>query len=374
MTSKTVACPPPLKPAAEKALLTPEELETAIPAVLHLARAHFTSQCLYTVVVLGVPDVIGARTLSVAEIISSLGCPVNEDLLLRQLRLVAAAGVLVESANEQGEFTYSLTPVGKLLQTGAPQPSMAGGIKNRMEPPMWSAWSKLPEATFAGGDVPFREANGCMVFDYYKANPISAKPFNEFMTFYSEYEAAGVVEGYDWTPFKGRTVCDIGGSYGLTMATLKAKYPEIRTLSFDLPEVIDAISEVPTGVEFVKGNFFDHTTIPSCDVAFMKHILHNWSDQDCSRILQSLRLALPAHAKLIIVDAIIPGIGPDDSFTFAIKQLNCYMGVIGGKQRTLAEFETLFSTNGWAVEDVIHKTAGGPLCSLITVRGCTPQD
>ena len=59
--------------------------------------------------------------------------------------------------------------------------------------------------------------------------------------------------------------------------------------------------------------------------------------------------------------------GPDDSFTLAIKQHNCVMGVIGGKERTLAEWVALFSTNGWAVEDVIHKTAGGPLCSLITV-------
>jgi len=106
----------------------------------------------------------------------------------------------------------------------------------------------------------------------------------------------------------------------------------------------------------------------------MKHILHNWSDEDCSKILQSLRLALPAHAKLIIVDAIIPGIGPDNSFTLAIKQNNCLMGVIGVKERTLAEWETLFSTNGWSMEGVIHKTAGGPLCSLITVGGCTPQD
>ena len=82
------------------------------------------------------------------------------------------------------------------------------------------------------------------------------------------------------------------------MVALKTKYPEIRTLSFDLPKVIDAISDrASEGVELVKGNFFDHETIPSCDVAFMKHILHDWSDEDCSKILQSLHLALPVHAK-----------------------------------------------------------------------------
>ena len=116
---KTVACPSPLKPAAEKALLTPEELEAAIPAVLDLGRAHFTSQCLYTVVVLGVPDVIGAGTLSVAEIVSSLGCPVNEDLLLRQLRVAAAAGALVESAGEQ-RVRVQPHPCGQVASDGRP--------------------------------------------------------------------------------------------------------------------------------------------------------------------------------------------------------------------------------------------------------------
>ena len=69
----------------------------------------------------------------------------------------------------------------------------------------------------------------------------------------------------------------------------------------------------------------------------------------------------------MVVEGIIPGIGPDDSFTLAKKQYNCLMGVFGGKERTLAEWEMLFSTNGWTLEDVIHKTAGGPSCSLITV-------
>ena len=128
-SNRTVACPSPLKPAAEKALLTPKEMETAIPALMALSQAHFTSQCLYTVVVLGVPDVIGSGTLSVAEIVSSLGCPVNEDLLLRQLRVAAVEGVLTETAGEPGEFMYSLTVMGKLLQTGAPQLSIACGVK-----------------------------------------------------------------------------------------------------------------------------------------------------------------------------------------------------------------------------------------------------
>ena len=142
---------PPIRPAVEKALLRGEELEAALPAALGLASEHFFSQCLYTVVSLGVPDVIGAGTLSFREIVDSLGCSVNEDLLLRQMRAVASKGVLLESAGENGEFMYSLTPVGKLCQTGtAPHgmPSMACGVEHWIGSDMWSAWGKLPHATY----------------------------------------------------------------------------------------------------------------------------------------------------------------------------------------------------------------------------------
>ena len=43
--------------------------------------------------------------------------------------MAAVEGVLTETAGEPGEFMYSLTVMGKLLQTGAPQLSIACGVK-----------------------------------------------------------------------------------------------------------------------------------------------------------------------------------------------------------------------------------------------------
>ena len=43
------------------------------------------------------------------------------------------------------------------------------------------------------------------------------------------------------------------------------------------------------------------------------------------------------------------------------------MGNIGGKERTLVEWERVFLANGWALEEVVKDTHGGPLCSLFTV-------
>ena len=359
--------PPPIKPAGEKALSSnAEELEAALPAVLGLGSAHFFSQCLCTVVSLGVPDVIGAGTLPLQEIVLSLGCRVNEDLLLRKMRAVASKGFLVESAGENGEFLYSLSPTGKLLQTGV-HPSLACGVKHWLAPEMWCAWGKLPDATYAGGDIPFRAATGMMHYDYCKESPAYAKPFNDFMSFLTANSVKGIIQDYNWSAYNEKTVCDLGGNVGVTMAALKAKYPQINTLSFDLPEVIDSISDPPQGVKLVKGNFFVSSTIPTCDLALIKLVLCDWSDEHCGKILQSLHSALPAHAKLLVADAILPGPGEASSNNEIHFQYNCLMGIIGGKERTLVEWERVFSANGWALEEVIKDTHGGPLCSLFTV-------
>lgn len=40
-------------------------------------------------------------------------------------------------------------------------------------------------------------------------------------------------------------------------------------------------------VELVTGDFFDSSSIPKCDAIFMKHILHDWNDADCQKILKA---------------------------------------------------------------------------------------
>ena len=320
----------------------------------------------------------------------------NEDLLLRQMRAVASKGVLMESTLTDGggehvaggpgdaegennggdiEYMYSLSPVGKLLQTGvaAPHgiPSMACGVKHRISPQLWSAWGKLSGATYAGGDIPFCEVTGMMLFDFIKANPAYAQVFNEFMNFLTISEIKGITQSYDWSVYNGKTICDVGGGLGETAAMLKAKYPEINMLCFDLPEVIESIRESnkPNGVEFVKGDFFDPSTVPTCDLAFLKHIFHDWSDEDSSKILRSLHSALPPHAKLMVVNCVLPGPGEDICSPLNTERLqyNCYMAIFGGKERTLAEWKILFSGNGWSLEEVAMDASGGPLCCLITV-------
>jgi hypothetical protein len=47
-----------------------------------------------------------------------------------------------------------------------------------------------------GNSIPFDTYNGLPVFDYYKANPNSARAFNESMTAFSTPDALAIVDAY----------------------------------------------------------------------------------------------------------------------------------------------------------------------------------
>jgi len=348
--------------------LSPEDIGPAVPFVLGVGQTHFVSQALYAMVKLGVPDIIGADAFTAKEIADKLPGTPNVEMLGRSLRMLeAVTGLFVETGSASGEAKFGLSKAGALLQTGVEgQPSMACGILHWLEKPTWNAWAELPGYIAGEGEVPYVAANGKGVFDFYAENPESAAPFNEFMTFFSLGEIPVVVEMYDWTPFEGKTVVDVGGNYGPVMGALKARYPSMTTISFDLPEVIEAAAEPPEGVELVGGNFFDGSTIPKTDGAiFMKHILHDWNDADSTKILQACKEALLPGGKVIIADAVLPDAGEASELKVPQTQLDCLMGVIGGKERTKAQWDALAAASGYSVESVMPSPS--PACQLLTL-------
>lgn len=72
----------------------------------------------------------------------------------------------------------------------------------------------------------------------------------------------------------------------------------------------------------------------------MKRILHDWSDDDCVRILRSCRAAMNENTRLLVVDAVIPtGNAPHPA-----KVMDILMMVFAeGRERTEQEFRELFA-------------------------------
>jgi 6-hydroxytryprostatin B O-methyltransferase len=63
--------------------------------------------------------------------------------------------------------------------------------------------------------------------------------------------------------------------------------------------------ELEKRITFMKHDFFKPQTVHA-DIYIFRHILHDWSDKDCLRILQSLEVALKAGAKILVSEGVVP--------------------------------------------------------------------
>ncbi len=71
----------------------------------------------------------------------------------------------------------------------------------------------------------------------------------------------------------------------------------------------------------------------------LKHIIHDWDDTACLRILKAIRSAMAPGARLLIVEQVIPpGNAP---FPGKLLDLNMLVMTEGGRERTAAEYTSL---------------------------------
>jgi hypothetical protein len=141
-------------------------------------------------------------------------------------------------------------------------------------------------------------------------------------------------------------VVDVGGGNGALLRALIARHPQLRGIVFDLPAADRNDADFHDRLRFVPGSFFE--TMPEGDVYLLSGILHDWSDERANAILQTIRRAGPAHVRLLVIDTVVAtGNEPQGG-----KWLDLLMLVIGGRERTGAEWRGLLEGAGFSVESV----------------------
>ena len=225
---------------------------------------------------------------------------------------------------------------------------------------MNSAWLPALQA----GHSNFTEYFGQPVFAYFAAQPERSALFGEFMGWMTRRVTRFLFAEHRFAPFG--TVADIGGSMGDLLLAVLAEYPGTRGLLFDLPETLAlarpvvAASPLADRVDLIAGSFFE--SVPVADLYLLKQILHDWTDGECRAILATIRQAIPAHGRLVVIDHILSEPpAPDEAQSTDLAM----MAWAGGRERKLGEFEALFAATGFAVERVTRNTSGH---SVIEVR------
>jgi O-methyltransferase/methyltransferase family protein len=302
----------------------------------NLLMGFVPSRALQVAAEFGVADALAAGPKDGDGLARAVGA--HADTMNRLMRALVSFGVFDQLAD--GRFAN--TPRSEYLRSDAPG-SMRGLARMYAGSPLWQAWAGL-EHSVRSGEPSFAHVHGTPMFEYLAAHPDTARRFDEGMFSSSQMMNEALVEAYEWGRFG--TLVDIAGGMGTTLAAILHANPRLQGVLFDLPHVIergrDYLSRrgVAARCRLEGGSFFD--AIPAAaDAYFMKHILHDWDDEDCLRILGNCKAAMPDHAKLLVCEKLIPpGNGPSVAKTTDLVML---VLTDGGRERTEEEFRHLFS-------------------------------
>ncbi|PHT67679.1 8-hydroxyquercetin 8-O-methyltransferase [Capsicum annuum] len=321
---------------------------------------------------LGIPDIIHnhGQPMTLSDLVKSL--PISNingktrNCIYRLMRILFHAGFFVQTnlinkeeekaekkEEEKEEEGYLLTPTSRLFLKNEPL-SLVPFLQVQLDPMMMDPWQCLGK-WFKNGDhssstTPFGAVHGKSFFEYSVDEPRFNRLFNESMSCDAAWVTSVITE-YCKGAFEGlKSLVDIGGGTGTLAKAIVDTFPQISCTVFDLPQVIEGC-EGSKNITYVSGDMFKFN--PSVDVIFLKGILHDWSDEDCIKILKKCEKAIPIKengARVIIIDMVLMGQKGDHN----AYETKLFMDVLimvhpFGKERSQQEWAKLFSDSGFSV-------------------------
>jgi O-methyltransferase domain len=317
-------------------------------AILQMLNGAFVAGAVACLAQLGISDLVEAGPKSAAELAGQIGA--QPQALYRLMRATACVGILSEGPD--GKF--SETPMSAVLRSNATPSLRAMAIMIGRE---WHGrgWSDL-EYCVRTGKQALEHLYGVPVFEFFDQHSEESKIFNDAMTSTSMTDSPAVAAAYAFHSI--RSIVDVGGGHGLLLATILQNNPHLRGTLFDLAHVVEGAANGPlTAVmdrcTIASGDMF--TSVPAgLDAYLMKHIIHDWPDDLCIKILTACRKGVKSEGKLLVVDTVIQ---PGNDF-FPGKFLDLQMLIFpGGRERTEKQFRDLFSASGWQLTRVIPTAA-----------------
>ena len=311
--------------------------QTELPPPMVFMQLLFGKQLTYSlsgVARLGVADHMDKTGRAVEELAAKVGA--HAPSLYRVMRMLASLGVFKESPPRH----FALTPVGELLKTDAPV-SLRYMAMMFGEEFSTRAYAHFTECLRTGGDG-VSEAYGKDIWQVLAEHPAQCEVFQNAMSANSSGSVPAIVEAYDFGGIQ--RIADVGGGHGLLLGSILRSAPKMQGILFDRPEVVGSLPKSAfAGLEgrvAVEGGSFFERVPDGCDAYIMKHIIHDWDDDQCVTILRNCRKVMPRGGRLLIVESVLP---PGDT-PHPGKILDMVMLLApGGQERTEEEYRVLLA-------------------------------
>lgn len=320
-------------------------------ALLQFATAYVPCSAVWVAAELKIADLIGTGSQSVAELAKKTGT--NEDALFRILRLLSMVGIFTEAEPRH----FALTPPAELLRSDHPQ-SMRDTVVWLADPLHFNIAAELLHSVRTGQPT-VEHLTGKPAFEYISSNEVEFHRFHRAMTNLSAMAVAAALQAYDFSDFS--TIVDVGGGHGFAICSILQKYPQMCGILFDLHDIVPGADQricdlaLETRCSTASGDFFQ--SVPEGgDVYFMKHILHDWTDDQAITILQNCRRALESKrnrnlpGKVVLLEFVVPpGNQPHPSKIIDIEMLF----FPGGRERMEDEWRNLFARAGFRLSRIV---------------------
>ncbi|WP_433598106.1 methyltransferase [Nocardia sp. CA-135953] len=305
------------------------------------------AQAIYVAAKLGIADTLAAGPLDATAIATRIDA--DADAVFRLLRLLSSRGVF----QQEPDGRFALNELSDPLRSDAevsirPWSLFIGSPEHREH------WSHLDDAVRTGAAV-VPALRGMSFFEFTRSNPEFGKVFNDSQTSVSELTLRAVLASYDFAPFP--TIVDIGGGNGRLIGEVLAQTPGSRGILYDTPPVVAGASERLTPVadrcSIEGGSFFDGVPAGG-DAYILKHVLHNWNDEQALTILGNVKQVMSPQSRLLVIEILLPeGNAPNLGF---LTDLNL-LALFGGKERTEREYRDLLAAAGFEITGIVPTPA-----------------
>ncbi|MCI4066426.1 methyltransferase [Micromonospora sp. R77] len=280
------------------------------------------------------------------EPVEKLAAAVDADAatLARLLRALAAKGIFTEV--EPG--TFGLTALAQPLRSD--HPLSLRDVYTLLASDL-QAWAALPHSVRTG-EPAFDRVHGTDYWSYLADHLDESVRVDRWMHSINRLHLRTVLPAYPWAELSH--VVDVGGGNGGFLAGLLSRFRTLRGTLFDLPHVVAGAEELlaEAGVRdrcvVTPGSFFD--SVPAgADAYLLKTVLPGFTDPQVTTVLGNLRAAMPAHGRVLLLEAVLPA---GDTYDVA-KLFDVHTLVLtGGRHRTAEETERLCRAAGLRLAEV----------------------
>lgn len=266
--------------------------------IFDMVQSAYALRTLYVLTKIGVFESLATGEKSLSELIKASGSrkDILEDLLLLAVGLaylrikngryqLRKKGLLLTRRSESWVRSYLLVWGGQL------------------DP----AFAHLEEYALDGKDA-FESAHGDSIWDWYRRNPEQNEIFVEFMQGVTRHgHLVHIVDELDIG--NARSLVDVAGGTGSLACALAAKYGYLSCIVCDQPSNQERAwhyikSLGLTNCTFEGVNIFE--SIPaSSDLYTIKHVLHDWDDNNAIRIMAAIAKAMRPDSQLILIEGLL---------------------------------------------------------------------